>query len=450
MIPNPLDLIHGAAGSVAGWSWEQVAAGIAKWILTAIADLIDGVLNFLKTAARPDITDAWFSGPNSPYATVRNLAAVLMIAFLLAGIIQSLIAGDVAGMIRRVVADAPLAVLGMIGTTVIVDLLLNLTDALSTGVLEGSDAKAMKFLEGFGIGAHLLTGGFSTVIIAFVAIIATVMLWIELMVRSSLMYLLVAVSPLAFAASVWPAARGVVRKLIELMLAVILSKLVISIALAVGVAALAGAGQAAGPSPAIGEWAAQGLGTLIVGASIICLSAFSPFMILKLIPIAEGALIAQGMSRAPFNTARSTMSTAYYARSMRRLSGTQGSGSGDSPPPPDASAPPLGPSGEGAAGPAGLSGDAGAAGSAGASGGEAAAGAGAGAGAAGAAAGPAAVAVVAVAAAKKAKETGEAAYDRVEASVDEAASGSGSPGWQRVANEPPTPDPSEPLPREER
>ena len=83
MIPNPWDVLSGAAGSVAGWSWDQVATGIARWVLGAIAELVDGVLNFLKTSARPDVTDAWFSGAGSPYASVRNVSAVLLIGFLL-------------------------------------------------------------------------------------------------------------------------------------------------------------------------------------------------------------------------------------------------------------------------------------------------------------------------------------------------------------------------------
>ena len=483
MIPNPINIIEGAAGSVAGWTWDQVATGIAKWVLGAIAELIDGVLNFLKTAARPDVTDAWFSGSGSPYAAVRNVSAVLLLAFLLAGIIQGLMAGDIGGMIRRVSVDAPVAVLGMIATTVVVKLLLDLTDALSTAVLGGADGTAIKFLEGFGVGSHLLTGGFSTVLIGLIAVVGTVMVWIELMVRSSLMYLLVALSPLAFAASVWPAAKGLLRRLIELMLAVIVSKLVISIALAVGVAALGGAGGAAGPSAGVGEFAAQGLGTLVIGTSIICLAAFSPFMVLKLIPMAEGALMAQGMSRAPLNTARSGMSTAYYTQAMGRLAGGHGSrGAGGESPPADADTPPFGPPGEaGMAGSAGATGDlggagagaasgggskvagggavaagggagaaggaSGAEGTAGAAGGTAAAGGGA--AAAGAVAGPVAIGVVAVEGAKMTKDLATSAVDQAATSVDEASGGgSGSAGWQRIANEPPTPDPGEPPPRE--
>ena len=463
MIPNPLDLITGAAAAAAGWSWEQVADGIARWVLGAIAEMINGVLNFLKTTTRPDVTDAWFSGSRSPYAAVRNVSAVLLIGFLLAGIIQGLVAGDTSGMIRRVGVDAPVAVLGMIATTVVVDVLLDLTDSLSTAVLGNAGVPTLSFIEGFGVGAQLLTGGFSTVIIGLVAVVAAVMVWIELMVRASLMYLLVAMSPLAFAASVWPAAKGVLRRLIELMLAVIVSKLVISIALAVGVAALGGAGSAAGPEPGVGEWAAQGLGTLVVGTSILCLAAFSPFVVLKLIPVAEAALVAQGVSRSPMNTARSGMNTAYYARSLGRLGGGSGNSGSAPEPPSDASPPPFGPPGlggdPGGGGPTAAGGSSGGGstavgvGSTGGSGvGTAGAGssgaAGAGAGAA-VAGGPAVAVVAAAEGVKAAKSTAEGIGKQVASAVDAGTPNAAQNGWQRVPNEPLARDVSEPLPRDE-
>jgi hypothetical protein len=345
MIPDPWSVVSGGTGAIAGWSWDQVAAGITRWVLEALTAPIDGALNFLKTSARPDLTAPWFADAGSPFAAVRNLGAVLLVVFLLAGIIHGLIVGDVAGMLRRVAFDAPLAVLGMVGVTVVVDLLLDLTDAMSTAVLGGSDGDALKFLTTFGVQAHSATGGFSTVVIGVVALVAAFVIWIELMVRSSLLYLLVALSPLVFAASVWPAAKGVLRRLFELMLAVILSKLVISVALAVGVAALGGMTGTDEQGQGVGEFAAQGLGKLVVGTAILCMTAFSPFMVLRLIPVAEAAVVAQGMSRAPVSTARSAMNTAYYGRSLGRLGGGGGGGGGegDALPLPDAEAPPFGP-----------------------------------------------------------------------------------------------------------
>ena len=78
MIPDPWSVISGGAGAVAGWSWDQVAAGIARWVLEALAAPIDGVLNFLKTSARPNMTASWFAGSDSPFVAVRNLGAVLL------------------------------------------------------------------------------------------------------------------------------------------------------------------------------------------------------------------------------------------------------------------------------------------------------------------------------------------------------------------------------------
>jgi hypothetical protein len=294
-------------------------------------------------------------------------------------------------------------------------------------------------------------------VLGVVALVATFVIWIELMVRSSLIYLLVAFSPLVFAASVWPSARGMLRRLVELLLAVILSKLAISIALSVGVAALGGT-VTPGADGGVGEFAAQSLGNLVVGTAILAMAAFSPFIILKLIPVAEAAVVAQGISRAPLNTARSGMNTAYYGQSLGRLAGMLGNGGGG-----DAPADADGPSfGEPDLAGGDLAGDAGAEGAgelAGAAGGaEAGGGAGAAAGgsaaagtaAAGVVAAPVAAAAIGVAAAKEAKDTAE---ETAESAANQAADATGSGpgggsdvGWRQVPNTEPERDPSEPMP----
>ena len=113
-------------------------------------------------------------------------------------------------------------------------------------MLANSDDQALHFLSGFGVAVTGATQGFAAVVIGLVVVLAALLLWIELMVRASLVYLLVAISPLGFAATLWPSARGFLRRTIEILVAVILSKLVICICLAIGVAALGGAGSAGG------------------------------------------------------------------------------------------------------------------------------------------------------------------------------------------------------------
>ena len=420
-LPNPGQVVTDLLGDATGWGFAQVADGISKWILGAVAFFVDGAIGFLRNSARPDVGAAWFAGSGSPYASVRSLAAVLLVGFVLLGLLQGLLAGDPGGMVRRVAGGLPAAVGGIVVTTAVVGYLLQLTDALSEAVLAGTDDKALHFLSGFGATASGATGGFAAVVIGLVAVAAGLLLWIELVVRSSLVYILVAVSPLAFAASLWPAARSFLRRLLELLLAVVLSKLVISIALAVGVSALSGAGSA-GTSGSVPADAGSSVGALLTGAVVLGLAAFSPFVILKLAPAAEAAVVAQGVSRGPLRATQTGAYTAQSASNLARISGnhsSSGSTAAAGPGPVDGAGAASGGGGGGAAGGGASSAVASGggvaaggttvagAGAAPAAGGPAAAGAGAGAAAAGgaaAAAGPAAVVAVPVIAGKAAAD----------------------------------------------
>jgi len=346
-IPNPINIVTDAFGAVGGWAFDKVAEGIASWILGAVEFFVSGAIDFLRSSSSPDVTAAWFSGSGSPYAVVRNIAGLLLVGFVLLGVIQGLVNGDVAGMIRRMAGNLPAAVAGMVVTTAVVSQLLQLTDAMSQAVLVNTDEQALHFLSGFGVTVSTATSGFAAVILGLVAVVAGLLLWIELIVRASLVYVLVAVSPLGFAATLWPSAKGVLRKTIELLLAVIISKLVICITLAIGVAALSGAGTAGTSGAGLASNAGDSIGALLVGAVLLGLAAFSPFIVLKLVPVAEAALVAQGVSRGPLRATQAGMSAASSVSMVRRLSGGTG-----------------GPGAPGASGTAGVPGQAGAPGSA--------------------------------------------------------------------------------------
>lgn len=323
-IPNPIDVVTDAIGAGVGWAFDEVAEGIAQWVLGAVEFFVNGAIDFLRTSSTPDVGAAWFSGSDSPYAAVRNIAGFLLVGFVFLGIIQGLINGDTAGMIRRMAGSLPAAIVGMVVTTAVVGRLLALTDAMSDAVLANTDGQALHFLSGFGASVTSATGGFAAVLLGIVAVIAGLLLWIELIVRAPLVYILVAVSPLGFAATLWPSAKGILRKTVELLLAVIVSKLVICIALAIGVAALSGAGTAGSTGVAgagLASNAGASLGALLVGAVLLGLAAFSPFIVLKLFPVAEAALVAQGVSRGPWRATQTGMSTAYSASTLTRLAG---------------------------------------------------------------------------------------------------------------------------------
>lgn len=342
-------IIRDAVGGTGSLAFDPLAAGVGRWVLGAAGELVAGVVDFLMSSTRPQLEALWFSGPASPFALVRNLAGVLLLGFVLLAVIQGLLAGDLGSAVGRIARDLCLAVLGMATTIVVSIKFLDLTDALSAAVLGGAGGGATRFISGFGAAAAATTGGFATVLIGLLVALAALFVWVELMVRSALIYLLVALAPLAFAAMTWPAARGVLRKTVELLVAVILSKFVIAMAIAVGAAALGGAGE--GPNgPGTSTTVATGLGGLLSGGAILALAAFSPFLVLKLMPLAEAAMAAQGISRSPARGAQAAMSTVYYGQSLSRLAGRGGSNGNGASTSVDSAPPSRGPSNRGGSG----------------------------------------------------------------------------------------------------
>lgn len=311
-------------GAVTDALWDQIIGGLVGWVVDAIAWFVKAVLRFFEKSSTPDLTSNWFSGDgrisehaHSPYGVIAWLALSVLLICVLIGLVQGLLAGEGPAMAGRIVRDVPLAILGIVATIGVTQVLLGATDELAHMVLDdtqaGANAKAL--LEGLAApAAFSAQATFVVFLLGLVAVIGAFLLWVEMLIRASLLYLLLALSPLAYAAFVWPTARRVLRRLAEMIVALVLSKLVVAIALAVAASALT-RGPAANGGVPTGE---QKIGTLLVGVIMFALAAFAPFLILKLLPVVEGAVLAQGISRAPLRTAQHAASTSFY---VARLAG---------------------------------------------------------------------------------------------------------------------------------
>jgi hypothetical protein len=177
-----------------------------------------------------------------------------------------------------------------------------------------------------------------------VFLIGALLVWVELVIRASLVYLLIAFAPLTLAARVWPAARGAFRKLCELSVALIASKFAIALALGLGAAALAGGGPTNGADTPTS--AGLDLAGLLAGACLMLLAAFTPFVLLRLLPIVEAAAIAHGISRSPARGVQAGVQATYYMQGLHRLAGNgRGSPTGPTPGGPAVPAAGGGPSG---------------------------------------------------------------------------------------------------------
>lgn len=292
--------VGSAVGSVAQGMLDQIGRGIAD----SVGSLFAQVSAFLTASSSPQVTAASFVSGDGAYHQVADLAAITMVLFMFLAVVGGALSGDTTTVLARMFRTLPLAVLAIIGFPWAVDELLRLVDAVCASLLPTGAtlttiagvyaADQVHAIGGFGLPAIL------TELFVFLGGMA---IYAELVVRAALVTVVVALAPLSFAAMVWPAARGAARKVVELVCAIVLSKLAIWVALAVGISLFKT--QAATGAPGGQAW-----GQMISGAAIISVAVFAPFVVWRLLPVAEAAIVAQGLARMPGRAALNTAQTA--------------------------------------------------------------------------------------------------------------------------------------------
>ncbi|HUR23860.1 MAG TPA: hypothetical protein VMZ73_08315 [Acidimicrobiales bacterium] len=372
-VPNPVEVIGDGISKAAGWGASKAAGAflgpIGDAIVRALAEaakkVADELLHFLSASSSVHFDAGWWASDRGQAVvrTVGLLATVFMVAFLLLALVQGLLAGDPGAMLRSALVEVPISVVATVALVSVAQLLLGVTDEASSMVLNGAPSDLAHFFEGFGQASSIASNGLAGVAMLVLFLLGALLVWIELVVRASLIYWLAATAPLLAAARVWPAARGAFRRLVEIGLALIFSKFAIALALGLGAAALAGGG----PRPEgadLGTSAGLDLAGLLTGATLMLLAAFTPFVLLRLLPILEVAVVAQGISRSPVRAGQTGMQAAYYANGLQRMAG---GGTGSRSPAPDGGG--SGGAGSGGGGGPGPAGPSGAGGQAGGSGG---------------------------------------------------------------------------------
>jgi hypothetical protein len=356
-LPNPItaagdaigSAVGGVASSAAKSAFDFFISRFAQMLGDAVQKVTDELLHYLDASTGVSLDAGWFAGPRAHdiLAVVATTAGVLLVLFLLLAVIQGLLAGDTTVMLRAAFLEVPVSVFGMLVLFAGATALLGITDALSGAVLASAPQSLARFFAGFTKGPQIEALGFVGLLGVLLFIVTAILLFIELIVRASLLYLLVALAPLGLAVRVWPQLRAVWHGFLRLGVSLIVSKFVVALALGLGAAALGGGGPgnvgAAGPNPNdLGTQAGLTVQGVLVGITLMSLAAFSPFLVLKLVPVVEAALVAQGISRGPMRSAQTGLQAGYYAKGLQRLAGGGPGGGGGAGAPSPAAPPPPG------------------------------------------------------------------------------------------------------------
>ena len=281
--------LGGIVQSVAGGAASVALGAVASWATAGARFALDETAHLIASSTRPRLAAPWFT---VVYWRFAGVAALLTVPFLFAAALQSLIRSDLSLLARSAFGYLPLAMLGVGVAAQLTALLLAATDELCAAVSGVAGNPAPSFLVHAGADVAELSVGsgspFLAVLVSAFTVAGAIVLWLELVVRAAAVYVIVVMLPLAFAALVWPARRVWALRAVELLVALILSKLAIIAVLTLGGAALEQDHTAA---------------AFLTGLTLLLLGAFAPWAMLRFVPFAELAAGAAGRLRAELVTA---------------------------------------------------------------------------------------------------------------------------------------------------
>ena len=280
-VGGAVETLSGGGSSAKALTAAAAFGAAALWVIGGARVVLHETAGVISATSRPQLQSTWFS---SSYWRMAAISALLTLPFLFAAAIQALLRSDLSLLARSALGYLPLGVLAVSVAAPLTQLLLAASDELSGLVSSASGYTEAGFIHAtaFGIGVGAVSS-FPVFFVGLLAVAATMTLWVELLIRSAAVYVIVLMLPLFFAALVWPARRIWAVRAVELLLALILSKFAIVAVLALGGAAL-------------GHTTVPSVTQMLAGTTLVMLAAFTPWALLRLLPLHELASSVEGMS----------------------------------------------------------------------------------------------------------------------------------------------------------
>ncbi len=303
-IPSPGDIIGGIGGFFGGLA-EDAGRAIIELVLAVIFGFVADAVAAITAALAPtfngdsttvDLTGGWFNSEGGAEVTTLTsvVAGALVLVFLLLALVRALFAGEFSAMWRASLIDVPVAFLGTAVTVLVASALLEIVDLASVSLLGADGEQLSAFSEALADAERLNGAGLLGILFGLLFIIGAVLVWIQLLVRAALIYIVIAFAPILWVTRAYPGTRNISRRGIEIALSLIVSKFVMAVSFRLGAEALRGGAVTTDEVD---------LSAMLVGAAIMLLTAFMPFAVFKVIPIVESATAASGADKAAVGAA---------------------------------------------------------------------------------------------------------------------------------------------------
>jgi hypothetical protein len=278
------DPLGGAAGDIA----QNVFSAFGSFVADGVAAVLGQVSSAITQTTQVTLDAQWFQ---EHFDVMRSLGVLVLLPMMLVGLISAIIRRDVHQLLRAGVVYVPVAILGATASILLTERALQVTDWATTAVtgdLNGSTTKALALLS---TAVSNLTsigrpdeGTFLAIVVLLLLMAGAMLIWIELLLRAAAIYVVVLFLPLAMSGLVWKGSVHWTRRLIEALVALLLSKFVIVVVIDLAAGMMT---------------ARDGIATVMQGATLLLLAACAPFALLRLVPMVEAGVIGQfeGMER---------------------------------------------------------------------------------------------------------------------------------------------------------
>jgi hypothetical protein len=291
-LPNPLDLFGDAVSTVTGWAWGKVIQGIYSWFGSGLLLLMEWVWGVLDSSSTPRLLEGWFQ--SELVRPIAGIALAVTVAMMLVSAIQAGFGGR-PELILDALKEGPKSIAATAVTLVVIDKMIEGADVLSDVIWQAGRDDTMLVLDGLAatIGASGPLGmtflGPLALLFGMIGLLTTT---VTLFMRSTVLYVVAAFSPILWASSVSPTMRGTSRRLVHVVVALVLAKPAITLTLVVGVKLVANStsfdGGPASPADALGQ--------LMTGFTCFAMAGLSPWVIYRLLPSVEQAAVSSGIA----------------------------------------------------------------------------------------------------------------------------------------------------------
>ena len=201
---NPVDdIIDGVGGLIGGAAeaaGEAVLDLVVKFtfglIADAVASVTGSIVSAMDSTTAVGLNGGFFPALTPICQTVPGMSVALVLALFLVSIIRSPAAGEPGAIIRSALVDVPSAMLLMVMSVAVAWILIRIVDEASLAVTGDVGAAMGEFTASFVVVEALTGAGLLGIIFGLLFVVGAILVWLQLLVRAALIYVLIVLAPL--------------------------------------------------------------------------------------------------------------------------------------------------------------------------------------------------------------------------------------------------------------